>query len=467
MATTPPLERVDLLQEDDPWRHTSTAPLDASAAAAPAAAADASRAARLASAAPSRGGTSRTYATGERTEAPPMRVIHDNPPSWSGDHPERELEPYLKLLSGWLMTTRTLKSQQGMTIFNHATGDLKLVINELEIHDLCSEDSGTLVSKHIHEAYAEYAEQKLPQSIECGICDKDVSRRRGEGMLQYCIRRDKLFKSLTKEGWDIPQAAKGYILLRDAHLPEKSRDLIEMWSGGNYSYTEMQKLLKKLERPIAGSSGGQRITGMIGFAGCDDEEEYSQGGGAEEHAPIYAQYSEEPQPLTYMKESLYLLPEAFGNDQIDEVWEHWDNPEILFMCGDLNDMEQFSEEEAVAICANYSQVRNYLSPQEGPQQRLLSQHRTSQRRERQATEERRGKTLDQGSPPIFRQERLHPCPQHRSPKNVVQRFPYCPHQVCQMRTGGPLGTHLHQPSRRARQTTANWRQLLLPHGLRG
>jgi hypothetical protein len=205
-----------------------------------------------------------------------------------------------------------------MTIFNHATGDLKLVINELELHELCSEDSGSLVSKHIYEAYEEYMEKKLPQSIESGIYDKDVSRRRGEGMLQYCIRRDKLFKSLTKEGWDIPIAAKGYILLRDAHLPEKARDLIEMWSGGDYDYPSLQKLLKKLERPTPGSTDGKRITGMIGFVGYDEEDEY--GGGAEEHAPIYAQYSEEPQPLTYMKESLYLLPEAFGNDQIDEVW---------------------------------------------------------------------------------------------------------------------------------------------------
>ena len=92
-ASTPPPERVDQLQAEDPWARPSTASEDASAAAATAAAADASRAVRLAGAASARGGTSRTYATGERTEAPPMRVIHDNPPSWSGDHPERELEP--------------------------------------------------------------------------------------------------------------------------------------------------------------------------------------------------------------------------------------------------------------------------------------------------------------------------------------------------------------------------------------
>ena len=82
-----------------------------------------------------------------------------------------------------------------------------------------------------------------------GLAARGV-RRRGEGMLQYCIRPDKLFKSLTKEGWDIPPAAKGYILFRDAHIPENARGLIEMWSGGDYEYPDMQRFLKKLERPI-------------------------------------------------------------------------------------------------------------------------------------------------------------------------------------------------------------------------
>ena len=137
-------------------------------------------------------------------EAPPMRIIHDIPPSWDGAHPEKELEPYMKLLRGWLMTTRTLKSQAGMTILNFANGDLKLIINELDLEDLCSDDSGTVVLKHIVQSYSEFIDKKLPQAIEAGIYDKDIARHRGEHMLQYCMRRDKLCKKLDKEGWSIP-----------------------------------------------------------------------------------------------------------------------------------------------------------------------------------------------------------------------------------------------------------------------
>ena len=188
-------------------------------------------------------------------QPPPSRMIHDIPPVWSGDHPEGQLEPYIKLLTGWLATTRTLNTQQGMTILHYSTGDLKVVINELDVTVLTAEDSGAQVLKHVQAAYSEYLEKKLPAAIERGLFDRDLARRKGESMLQYCTRRNTLFKQLAKEGWEIPDIPKGYILLRDANLPEKARDLIEMWSGGTYEYPQMQVFLKRLELPIPGTFG--------------------------------------------------------------------------------------------------------------------------------------------------------------------------------------------------------------------
>ena len=135
----------------DPWQPPSTAAEDASA---------------QQNVTP----VSNTYATGARDgDLPPPRVINDNPPGWNGDNPERELEPYLKKLRMWLMSTRTLKTQQGMTIFNHATGDLNVIINKLEVEDLIGDDSGWGVFKHVQKSCAEYMERKLPQAIEQGI----------------------------------------------------------------------------------------------------------------------------------------------------------------------------------------------------------------------------------------------------------------------------------------------------------
>ena len=191
-------------------------------------------------------------------------------------------------------------------------------------------------------------EKKLPQAIESGIYDKDLVRRRNEGMLQYTIRRDKLFKQLTKEGWEVPSLAKGYILLRDAHLPEKARDLIEMWTSGVYEYAEIQKYLKRLERPVPGA-GGTRITGLVGFE--------------EEPADDLVLMLGNEEESTHLAESLFLLPGSFDEEALQECSRYLDDPDVIFVAQDLSEHLQFEEDEAVAILANYGQVREYLSKQ--------------------------------------------------------------------------------------------------------
>ena len=70
------------------------------------------------------------------SHSPTQRTIHDVPPVWDGKDPDNQCEPYLTLLAGRLATTRTLRAQNGMTIPHYAHGDLKLVINELDVDAL-------------------------------------------------------------------------------------------------------------------------------------------------------------------------------------------------------------------------------------------------------------------------------------------------------------------------------------------
>ena len=110
------------------------------------------------------------------TDAPPSKVIHDNPPTWDGRDPERQLEPYLKLLEGWLATTRTLKRQRGMVIMNYASGDLRLIINELDVDTLTSEDGDEKVIAHIRESFQEFLDKRLPKVMERAIFPHDGRR---------------------------------------------------------------------------------------------------------------------------------------------------------------------------------------------------------------------------------------------------------------------------------------------------
>ena len=99
----------DPFQQDDPWRTGGRQSAEESA-----------RSAGRGS--PDRQASSGTYTqVGLAPQEPPaQRIIHDVPPTWDGKDPDNQAEPYLKLLSGWLNTTRTLKTQRGMTVLHYA-----------------------------------------------------------------------------------------------------------------------------------------------------------------------------------------------------------------------------------------------------------------------------------------------------------------------------------------------------------
>ena len=194
-------------------------------------------------------------------EPPAQRIIHDVPPVWNGQKPETQAEPYLKLLAGWLATTRTQKKQQGMTILQYADGDLKILINELEIDVLTDDTSGQLVFDHIKAAFEEYIDKPLANAFEQYFFSADGKRKRNESMLLYIARKNTLCRELERAKCSLPSEVKGYMMLRDAQIGPRAWDQINGWTKGNWEHTEVVKCLKRLERPVPGS--GQKIDGGL------------------------------------------------------------------------------------------------------------------------------------------------------------------------------------------------------------
>ena len=81
----------------------------------------------------------------------------------------------------------------------YAEGDLKGLINQLDMEELTTKDSGTYVAKFIKEEYAEYMVCKKPQRLEEALYHPDRVRQRSEGMISYCSRRKDRFRKLEKE----------------------------------------------------------------------------------------------------------------------------------------------------------------------------------------------------------------------------------------------------------------------------
>ena len=63
----------------------------------------------------------------------------------------------------------------------------------------------------------------------------------------------------------------------------------------------------------------------------------------------------------FVTESVFLIPECFDDEDIvDEVARYIDDPDIIFVAGDLAEDLEFLEDGAVSILASYSQVPNFL-----------------------------------------------------------------------------------------------------------
>ena len=89
-----------------------------------------------------------------------QRFMHDVPHSLDGTDPDYQVESFLKHLYEWLQTTRSLKQQQGMTILHYTTGDVRLVISELDVTTLAAMEGGEQVFKHLQKSYSEYSKKR-------------------------------------------------------------------------------------------------------------------------------------------------------------------------------------------------------------------------------------------------------------------------------------------------------------------
>eukprot|EP00969_Alexandrium_andersonii_P210855 9312735-Alexandrium_andersonii.AAC.1 len=202
------------------------------------------------------------------------------------------VEPYLKSLQGWLATTRALKKQQGLLLLQHAQGDLKLVINELDIDDLTGEDSGDLVLTHIKKAYHHFLHQNLPRNFEMAIYDSAGHRQNQEGMLQYTTRKRALYRQLEKAGCSLPDVARGYVMMHDGKVSNQGWDTVMQWTNGSYEEEKVIDALRKLERPLRGAAGSSSTMAFFQTADAGMEEAV-----------------EPPPPAIYLTGSLFLLPE--------------------------------------------------------------------------------------------------------------------------------------------------------------
>ena len=161
---------------------------------------------------PPRGQQPFVGAFGHQPEHGGRQNVHDIPPTWDGTKPETQLEPYLKALRGWMLTTRTLKAQRGYVIVQYVQGELKQLLNYFDLDTLFSENGAEHCFNRILKHYQEFLKKQLPKVLDEALFDKDTYRRKQESFLSYTMRRQYQWDALEKQGWTIPDEPKAYLL---------------------------------------------------------------------------------------------------------------------------------------------------------------------------------------------------------------------------------------------------------------
>ena len=147
------------------------------------------------------------------------------------------------------------------------------------------------------------------------------------------------------------------MLLRESKLNDADWDTVENWTGGPYDFDQVSDKLRKLERPSPSGKGGHRIHGMsssnVMRYQCDEE---MRERGEPDHGDTH---------WIFMQHSLFTLPEVYDEDEIwKEAIRYVGDKEVLFVAGDLPEELVLEEDEAVAIYASHSQVRQHLHKKE-------------------------------------------------------------------------------------------------------
>ena len=204
----------------------------------------------------------------------------------------------------------------------------------------------------------------LARALDAAIYDKDCERKKGETLLLYTDRKQRLFEDMLKadEPCELPAKMRGYLLIKHAHLNTNAHDTMTRWTENALDWQTVFDNLRKLKRPIPIS--GQS---MFGSNHYNDDPTVACCAMAYGDAVWDSDsHLDSERQIIEMDASLFVSPECFlaYDDQLDQVVEDCRDGKYLWVPCDLGiDDPQgpvLEEPEVLAILANWGQARKYL-----------------------------------------------------------------------------------------------------------
>eukprot|EP00971_Amphidinium_carterae_P346509 6487989-Amphidinium_carterae.1 len=230
----------------------------------------------------------------------------DIPPSWDGRDPEKNLEGFLKSCAAWLRTTRVPEQQRGVQLMAQAQGELRQMLASIDLDEVACIGGAEKVLAFVRQQFAWTLQRALPRKFEQAVYSTSGQRQKGESILTYLTRKLALLEALNRAGCQLPSAAQGLIILRDAHLLRSEREAMLLWLRGEFEKDTVVDHLRRLE---AGEGFGSQVPSHQAHQAIyyEDFPEYPE----EDQYPPYDDIGEE------FASEYYEVPDDMGEDWTD------------------------------------------------------------------------------------------------------------------------------------------------------
>ena len=261
---------------------------------------------------------------GGRSENAPRD--RDPAPGYDGENPEVTFRQYEKQVALWEFETEVVKAKRGVKLLRQLSGVAATAVDDLEIDEIACEQGVKNVMSKLRDYFMPHLEVSLPRAFEAAVYGQPRGAKETFG--EYTKRMERAFVTLAKEGVDLPDGAKGYILYRQAALNESQEQRLLTWAEGKYGRKEITTSLRRLDKVIR-------------------EKEKAKG--------------------SYVAEESFVLESAHGNnyDLDDKTYQEWDDEEdenyILLADGDLDEI--MDEQDVMSALASYHDTRQALKDQ--------------------------------------------------------------------------------------------------------
>ena len=147
----------------------------------------------------------------------------------------------------WEFETQVPEEKRGVRLLRSLSG-IARAADSLDFEKITDKKGGANLMACLKEQFAPHLELSMPRAFERAIYGQPRSHK--ESIQEYLIRCERNFVLLEKEGVQLPDQAKGYVIFRQAALTEGQELRFGAWANGQYDKATVISCLRKLDKVV-------------------------------------------------------------------------------------------------------------------------------------------------------------------------------------------------------------------------